>query len=63
MAHRAISNCARQSQRKLWNTSPVRHWEWMRTNGGGSVGNIAHFERHRLFAAAFGAPLEAVNPE
>src|SRR5260370_151408 len=32
----ASSNCARQSQRRLWNTSPVRHCEWIRTRGGGS---------------------------
>ena len=31
----AISSCARQSQRRLWKTSPVRHWEWIRTSGGG----------------------------
>ena len=27
----------RQSQRREWKTSPVRHWEWMRTMGGGGV--------------------------
>src|ERR1035441_5801366 len=34
MLVRAISSCARQSQRRLWNTSPVRHCECMRTSGG-----------------------------
>ena len=30
----AISSCRRQSQRSEPKTSPVRHWEWMRTRGG-----------------------------
>src|SRR6476659_6189948 len=29
----AISSCCRQSQRKEPNTSPVKHWEWIRTSG------------------------------
>src|SRR5271169_1690825 len=34
MVARASSSCWRQSQRSEWKTSPVRHWEWMRTMGG-----------------------------
>src|SRR5580698_7335303 len=34
MASMASSNCWRQSQRREWKTSPVRHWEWIRTIGG-----------------------------
>src|SRR5580693_8586077 len=34
MVARASSSCWRQSQRREWKTSPVRHWEWMRTMGG-----------------------------
>src|SRR5437667_11618350 len=30
----AISSCCRQSQRSDPKTSPVRHCEWIRTNGG-----------------------------
>src|SRR6202022_472473 len=36
MVARASSSCWRQSQRREWKTSPVRHWEWMRTMGGGA---------------------------
>src|ERR1700733_13042807 len=34
MVVRASSSCWRQSQRREWNTSPVRHLEWLRTIGG-----------------------------
>src|SRR5205823_9131894 len=34
MAAMASSNCWRQSQRREWKTSAVRHWEWTRTMGG-----------------------------
>ena len=38
MVASASSNCWRQSQRREWKTSPVRHWEWMRTIGGSAPG-------------------------
>ncbi len=31
------SSCWRQSQRREPKTSPVRHWEWMRTRGGAEL--------------------------
>ena len=57
----AISSCARQSQRRLWNTSPVRHWEWMRTSGGRARADVAHGQRHGFFAAASDATLKPVD--
>ena len=50
----ASSSCARQSQRRLWNTSPVRHCEWMRTSGG-LAREIAHLQHHGFFEDAAGA--------
>src|ERR1035437_3583971 len=38
MVASASSSCCRQSQRSEWKTSPVRHWEWMRTMGGSAPG-------------------------
>src|ERR1035437_8346871 len=48
MLVRAISSCARQSQRRLWKTSPVRHCEWMRTSGGAPCPNASTLKKQPL---------------
>src|ERR1035437_2103358 len=62
---RAISSCARQSQRRLWKTSPVRHCEWMRTSGGAPCPNASTLKKqplrirfHRPQGLGLGKPLQ-----